>query len=306
VLDHAAFIIVQHLHITRASDAGIILREGSHDNVVRDNTIENTRLGIWLGQGAGLGNRIDHNAISHSETHGIALDGMIGEPRRETIIADNVIKDSGIHGIEIRANYTRIDQNIVSGSGRLSTGASGIHVFAKSANDGFGTQNLILGNRSFDNHDASAQDGNGIQLDQWCNDNSVSGNMVEDNDGAGISVFDAARATISGNTIHANMRDPGHSHRHKGELVFASDDVNGVDNTRDAMAAKNIIDAENPQAAAILVDVPTSRHPPIFRDNQLEHEGHGPIARWAGRDITSIATWNVLAPHSMPDRAPKP
>jgi len=306
VLEHAAFITVRHLHIVHASDAGIILREGSHDILVSGNIIEHTKLGIWLGDGVGAGIRILNNVISFSTTHGIALDGVKGEPAGETVIGNNEIKDSGIHGIEIHANSITIGGNKVSGSGRLSTGASGIHVFAKDAEDGFGKHNIIDSNESFDNHDTSAQDGNGIQLDQWCDNNFVTANIIFNNDGAGISVFDAAGAIITGNTLRANMRDPGRSHRHKGELVFASDDEHNIDHTRRAKAGGNFIIAANPEVAAILVDVPTSLHPPMFSNNSLYNTRNGPIARWAGRDITSITAWNALAPHTEPDRVSKP
>ncbi len=306
VLEHAAFIVLRRLHIAHATDAGIIVRHGSHEILVLENLIEHTKLGIWVGDGAGEGIRILRNSIGFSATDGIALDRVKNERGRDTEIGWNFIKDSGVHGIEVNANDIAIDNNYVSGSGRLSTGASGIHVFARSADDGFGNRNVIKGNHSFDNHDGSAQDGNGIQLDQWCNDNTVEFNTVENNDGAGISVFDAARADISRNEIHANMRDPGNSHRHKAELVFASDDEHGVDNTRGARASENVIAAANPHAAAILVDVPTSLHPPIFSNNSIDHKNNGPIARWAGHDVNSIAAWNALAPHRMPDHLPPP
>jgi hypothetical protein len=302
VLDHAAFVIVRRLHIENATDAGIILRHGSHDNKVILNVIERARLGIWLGDGVGEGNHIVENTIRLSATHGIALDSVTGEPGRETVIDMNSIVDSGIHGMEINAHYTAISNNSVSGSGRLSTGASGIHIYARSASDGFGRHNKIDNNRSYENHDASAQDGNGIQLDQWCDDNIVRDNSVMKNDGAGISVFDAARAEIIGNRTDENMRDPGHSHRHKGELVFASDDEHHVDNTRDALVKSNIVVAGGTTVAAILVDVPTSHHPPHFGDNEISDQAGGPIARWAGHDVTSIAAWNFLAPHEAADR----
>ncbi len=301
VLDHAAFVIVRRLHIENATDAGIILRHGSHDISVSSNVIEHTRLGIWLGGGVGQGNHIVNNIISLSATHGIALDSVEGEPGHETVVEQNNISDSGIHGIEINANYSLISSNYVHGSGRLSTGSSGIHVYARNGSEGIGRHNTLIYNRSFNNHDASAQDGNGIQLDQWCNDNFVGNNIVSNNDGAGISVFDAARARIMGNVIFANMRDPAHSHRHKGELIFASDDDHNVDNTRDAVVKSNMVMATNAAVAAILVDGPTSRHPPAFSENRLSNTSGGPIARWAGRDITSLAAWNKLVSGTASD-----
>ena len=301
VLDHAAFVVLRGLRIARAADAAIILREGSHDIMVQGNDIADARLGIWLGQHAGDGNHLEDNVIRGSATHGIAVDGVNAVPGRETIIARNRIEDSGIHGIELSGNYAIVDGNIVSGSGRLSTGASGIHVFAKNADQGVGRHNIIRNNVSTGNHDASAQDGNGIQLDQWCDDNLVTNNIAAGNDGAGISVFDAARARIIGNTLAGNMRDPGGSHRHKGELVFATDDEHDADHTRDGTAERNIVAARNPAAAAILVDAPTSRHPPHFSGNLFWNAAGGDIARWAGHGIGTIASWNALAPHTAAD-----
>ena len=301
VLDHAAFVVIRGLRIAGAADAGIILREGSHDITVRGNDIADARLGIWIGQHAGDGNHIEDNVIRGSVTHGIAVDGVKAEPGRETIIARNRIENSGIHGIELSGNYAIVDGNVVSGSGRLSTGASGIHVFAKSAGQDVGKNNVIRGNFTYDNHDASAQDGNGIQLDQWCDDNIVMNNIAAGNDGAGISVFDAARARIVGNTLSGNMRDPGHSHRHQGELVFATDDEHDADNTRGGSAERNIVVARNSATAAILVDAPTSRHPPRFSGNLFWNAAGGDVARWAGHGVDAIKAWNALAPHAAAD-----
>ena len=301
VLDHAAFVTVRGLHIAHAADAAIVLREGSHDVSVRGNDIEDARLGIWIGQNAGDNNRIEDNVIRRSVTHGIAVDAVNAVPGRETTIARNRVDASGIHGIELSGNYYVIDGNIVSGSGRLSTSASGIHVFAKNAGQGVGKHNVIQNNFSYDNHDASAQDGNGIQLDQWCDDNLVTNNIAANNDGAGISVFDAARAHIVGNRLNGNMRDPGGSHRHKGELVFATDDEHDADNTRDGLAERNIVAARDPAIAAILVDTRSSRHPPRFGNNLFWNAAGGAVARWAGRNISSIESWNALAPHAAPD-----
>jgi parallel beta-helix repeat protein len=306
VLDHAAFVTLRDLRITRASDAGIILRQGSHDIIVRASDVSGTSLGIWIGDHAGDGNRIEDNTIRGNATHGIAIDGVNAEPGRETVIAGNRIADNGVHGIEISGNRYIVEANLVSGNGRRTIGASGIHVYAKDAREGVGRFNIIRGNIAFDNRDATAQDGNGIQLDQWCDDNEVTGNIATGNDGAGISVFDAARARIVGNTLYGNMRDPGHSHRHKGELVFASDDTHDVDGTRDAVAEANILVATNPAAVALLVDVPTSRHPPAFGRNLLWHTAGGDLVRWKGGGVKGIAAWNALVPHRAPDIAGDP
>jgi parallel beta-helix repeat protein len=306
VLDHAAFVTLRDLRISRASDAGIILRRGSHDIVVRGSEISGTSLGIWIGDHAGDGNRIEDNSIHGSATHGIAVDGVNAVPGRETVIARNRIADNGVHGIEISGNRYVVENNVVSGNGIRTIGASGIHVYAKNAREGVGRFNIIRGNISFDNHDATAQDGNGIQLDQWCDDNGVTGNIATGNDGAGISVFDAARARIVGNTLYGNMRDPGRSHRHKGELVFATDDTHDVDGTRDTIAEKNIAVATDPAAAALLVDVPTSRHPPAFDRNLLWNAVGGDLVRWKGTGIKDIAAWNALVLHRAPDMAGDP
>jgi parallel beta-helix repeat protein len=306
VLDHAAFVTLRGLRISRASDAGIILRRGSHDIIVRASEVSGTSLGIWIGDHAGDGNRIEDNTIRGNATHGIAIDGVNAEPGRETVIVRNRISDNGVHGIEISGNRYIVEGNVVSGNGRRTIGASGIHVYAKNAREGVGRFNIIRGNISFDNRDATAQDGNGIQLDQWCDDNEVAGNIATGNDGAGISVFDAARARIIGNTLYGNMRDPGHSHRHKGELVFASDDSHNVDGTHDAIAEANIAVATNPAAAALLVDVPTSRHPPVFGRNLLWHAAGGDLVRWRGAGMKDIAAWNALVLHRAPDIAGDP
>src|SRR5262249_10537961 len=122
-------------------------------------------------------------------------------------------------------NGVVIESNEVSANGGLVSGSSGIHVYGGvGSGDGFGVGNVIANNTVFGNREAShGFDGNGIQLDQFTSNNQVKQNVVHDNDGAGILIYDSSSNQIISNTLSGDSLDLTNSHPYRGEIILASD-----------------------------------------------------------------------------------
>lgn len=263
---------------------GIALRGRSHHITVRNNLIRDTGLGIWVTDQAGVGNRLDNNQISNSRTHGIAINKTNAIPTAPSVISNNIIFDNALHGIEIYGSHYIIEYNEVYENGRKGPGTSGIHVFARSAEEPFGDYNTIRYNTSYRNFEVSGPDGNGIQLDHWCDYNQIYHNLAYENDGAGISIYDAANNAIYFNTLYNNVIDPDGSHPYKAELLLASDKDNPTDHTRGMDIQNNIIVATRKHARAVEIDSRTLDNPNNLQNNLIFHSGDGNTIR-LGREL---------------------
>jgi len=94
---------------------------------------------------------------------------------------------NGMHGMEINGNRYIIEHNIVWENGIGLSGTSGIHIFAKDKQQGTGQFNIIRYNTISGQKETDGQDGNGIQLDEWCDNNQIYFNVTFANDGAASS-----------------------------------------------------------------------------------------------------------------------
>lgn len=288
-LDGAAWVQVEGLRFVGASGIAVALRGGAHHVTIRDNVVEGGGLGIWIGGGAGGRHRIEFNTVQGHRTHGIAIDRVNLPAGEATVIRGNRIADNGHHGIEINGSRYIVEHNEVSGNGGALPGTSGIHCYAKDEREGTGCHNLIRHNVAWGQRDKAGPDGNGIQLDRWCDHNEVIGNLAYDNDGAGINLFHAAHNKVVGNTLHRNMRDAARSHlpRLKGELVITND-VDMAPRVTDIEVADNVVVARDPGVAALVLDG-GSRGGIKLLANRLHHEGPGAVLRIGDRDETRLA-----------------
>lgn len=219
----AAWVQVSGLVVQQPVDGGFVLRRGSHHITVADSVVRLAPIGILVTEGAGVGLQLLRNRIEDSHTNGIGVDGINASATDRSVIAGNTVTGSGVHGIDVRGSWYDVEGNTVSRSGQLSGGTSGIHIFSAAAGDGTGTGNRIRYNRSYANADIQASDGNGIQIDQWCDGNTVAFNVVWGNDGPGITIYDANDNEVYANTAYGNSLDPASTHGpgSRGEMVLS-------------------------------------------------------------------------------------
>jgi parallel beta-helix repeat protein len=217
---HAAYVQVSHVTVQSPTYAGFVIRLGSHHIAVTDSTINRAPMGISITGAAGTGHQLLRNTIADSAAHGISVD-VNADPAERTLIAHNQVLRSGQHGMELRASHYQVDYNTVTASGQASGGTSGIHLYSGSSSEDSGDDNLVRWNMSYANTDKVAVDGNGIEVDQWCDGNTVAYNLVWGNDGAGVIVYDGSNNTIKGNTAYGNGLDPSHTHVALGQIIVS-------------------------------------------------------------------------------------
>jgi parallel beta-helix repeat protein len=271
-LSRSAWVIVDGLSIRNTEQAGIAVREGSHHITIQNNNILGTGLGIWIGAAAGGNLLIQKNTIGSSQTHGIAIDKVNLNAGEETVISNNRIFDNQHHGIEINGNRYIIENNEVFRNGRGLPGTSGIHCFVTDAGEGTGRYNIIRNNVTWGQKDRAGPDGNGIQLDRWCDYNKVYNNIAYDNDGAGINIFHAAHNEIYNNTLVRNMKDIERSHepKLKGDLVIVNDRDQSprMDNV---FVSNNLVVSRHHGVVPMVLDAATVNKV-RFKNNQFYHD----------------------------------
>ncbi|MDB5394496.1 MAG: right-handed parallel beta-helix repeat-containing protein, partial [Rhodospirillales bacterium] len=160
-----------------------------------------------------------------------------------------------------------------------------------------GKHNIIRFNVVYDTHDNQAGDGNGIELDQWCDDNEVYFNLAFLNDGAGIVIFDGANNIVENNTIYGNARDPGRTHPYPADLLVVSDYTKHVDHAYGNILRNNLVNTVGKGRYAIYVDDFASRHMREISNNNLTSETpDSNLYFWHGISGRDIARWNALKP----------
>lgn len=300
VLRDARHVVIDGLTILGSRYSGVIIKEGSSNVTVSNSTIRNSGLGIWIGDGAGMENRLIRNEIFSNQTHGIAVDRVNCAPGRETVIEGNRIYNNGHHGIEINASYYVVEGNEVFNNGSAVPGCSGIHLYAKSSSQDAGDHNIIRYNTAYGNKDSRAQDGNGIQIDQWCDFNKVYYNISFGNDGAGINIFDGSHNEVFNNTLFNNMLDPGKTHVYRTEFLIASDVGRNENKASDIKAYNNIIMAEG-NNYAVYVDRLACKNPLYISNNLFFQKKGADFYFWCKSGGRDIAEWNRLKAGSGDD-----
>jgi parallel beta-helix repeat protein len=306
VLEGASNVVVRGLTIRGAEYPAFVIRHGARDDTVADSTVENSGMGIWIGDGAGGGHRLLNNVLHDNRTHGLAIDVVNAPAGHETLISGNRIYNNVMHGMEINGNRYIIEHNTVWDNGVKLSGTSGIHVVAKDAHQGTGQFNVIRYNTVSREHETDGQDGNGIQLDQWCDNNQIYFNVVFENDGAGIVLFDAANNLVVNNTLYDNMHDSGGHHAYKGDLVIASDFTKNTNHAFGNVVRNNLIYTERAAVVPIYVDGFAAKNTKEVGNNLLYHaDPNGGLYFWGGLKGRNIASWNALKP-GAPDRTADP
>jgi len=291
---NSSHIILEGLTVTGNKNAGgVQIRQNSHNIVIKNSIIKDNMVGVWIGDKAGMQNQIIGNTIYDNAVFGIAVDQVNCEAGKETLIAKNRVYKNDNHGISIIANYYIVEANEVFRNGKGVIGTSGIHVFSPSATQNVGKHNVIRHNIVYENIEIEGPDGNGIQLDHWCDRNEVYYNISFNNDGAGINVYDGCENRIYNNTLVSNGRRPmPPSWPAKADLWIGTDSTRN--RTRKNEVINNIVVADNTNTYAFHVDRLTSERPMIVENNLFYHRTREDFYFWKDRGEKNIKKLNNL------------
>ena len=288
--DNASHVALVGVTVAGSPLAGIMIANGSNYIEIAGDTVAYSTEGINIADGAGSDDLIVGNTIASNVYFGIGVTDISHGAADQSVIAGNLIIGNGSHGIELDGNWFTVENNLIYGNGMTMPGSSGIHVYATSATQGAGLHNTLRYNILMANRDSQAQDGNGIELDQWTADNQVIGNLTTANDGAGIELYDSSNNLVQDNTMIGDSLDEGHTHAERGETGMGS--AFAVSLSTGNVFNDNTAISLSPNASAILIDTATPTASMTIGNNIFINYAGGPVFSWAGVVGTDLATWN--------------
>ncbi|TDM05682.1 MAG: right-handed parallel beta-helix repeat-containing protein [Ideonella sp. MAG2] len=263
----AAHVKLKGFVVSGSPWGAVVIRRGSHHITIEGNTLKKSYMGVNISDGAGEGLQVIDNLIEDNETHGIAIAMENTAQAATSRLAGNTIRRNGHHGVEVQSSYYVIERNVVSENGRGIGGASGIHLFSRNAAENSGDHNIIRYNFSFNNVDQLLHwDGNGIQVDQWCDSNLVAYNVAWGNDGAGLILFDTINNVAHNNTLVGNAQDSGRTASATGDLILSSSAAGSYRNANNRVY-NNLIVARRSGAAGLTIDHATAANANQFGPN---------------------------------------
>jgi hypothetical protein len=229
------YINISNLDVSRNPStqqyAAIIVQGGSGNIVLSGLNVHNSFVGVQVTL-AGLQNTLQNSQIFDNVMDGITpgppSTSFVPDANHRSYILNNSVHDNGAHGIEVTGPFWNVQKNKITHNGVSVSGTSGIHVY--STTDVTGTyscnNNQIAYNYVTTQQDPNGVDGNGIQIDDFCDYNTVAFNVVTGNAGAGVSVLDAEGNVIVANTSYSNATDTGRVAKFpgvfRGELILGS------------------------------------------------------------------------------------
>ncbi len=216
--------------ITQQYAAVVVQGKAAHI-VLSGLKVHNSFVGVEF-TGTGLQNALQQSQVYSNLNHGVTAappdTAFVADAGHRSLMTANVIHDNGAHGIEITGSYWTVEHNHLTHNGGSVHGTSGIHVY--STTDVSGpyecNHNVISYNYVTSQQDLDGTDGNGIQVDDFCDYNTMSFNVVWANAGAGISVLDSLGNTVFANTSYSNATDTGRVQKYpgvfRGEIILGS------------------------------------------------------------------------------------
>jgi hypothetical protein len=209
--NYSKYVYISGMDVSRPASlqawAAVVVHGQSADTKLTDLKVHNSHVGVSFTQ-AGARNKIETSEVYSNVHHGITAAPVAGDTGNRSNISGNYVHDNGGHGIDITGSYWRVERNAVAKNGSGYGGTSGIHVFsAQNPATSTCAYNEIFYNYTYGQYDSSQADGNGIQIDHFCDYNTVAFNVAWSNAGAGISLFVGKGDKIYSNTLRGNATD---------------------------------------------------------------------------------------------------
>jgi len=267
------YVTIKNLNVSRPVTqqyAAVVVQGKAAHIVLSGLEVHNSYVGVQFTE-TGLQNVLQESQIYDNVQHGVTAappnTAFVPNAAHSSLMTGNTIHDNGAHGIEITGPYWNVEHNHLTHNGGAVHGTSGIHVY--STTDVAGTygcnHNTISYNYVTSQQDLDGTDGNGIQIDDFCDDNSIAFNVVWANAGAGISILDAMGNTVFANTSYKNATDTGRVHKYpgvfRGEIILgAMDDL-----------------CSNPDVLPAHCEVPAGRSSDNLVENNLVVSGQSDV-----------------------------
>jgi parallel beta-helix repeat protein len=258
VIANKNYITVDGLLCENTKGDAILIGGTSHHVTVQNCELRLADKGIGIYDPAGGGNVFQDNVI-----HDVRLDGISGNPHtrsvlgNETVVKRNQIFRAGRFGMFCRVNYWIIEENTVYDCGiNTQSGIEcvGIEIYSASPTEQSGDYNIIRRNVIF-RIVSAGNEGSAMEADRWCDHNQFYYNLAYDNDGPGITIYDASNNTVYNNTFYNNALNSSGELIQKGEVRLVA---SAAKVTTNIAVKNNIAYATKSDVYAIFIDSNTA------------------------------------------------
>ena len=184
--------------------------------------------GFAIGPRNGGSNTVRDCLFHHNLGYGISSDTDTGPTSTtQNYFQRNEVYNNLGDGIHIDANYWVVEYNRVHDNGINIGEYIGIHLYTASVTSGAGHNNVIRYNAVY-NQKGAANDGAGIAVDQWCDNNQIYYNICYGNDGPGFYNYDAIGNSFDNNVAYGNCQNSSGGLTMKSEFRLTGTRTNNV------------------------------------------------------------------------------
>jgi parallel beta-helix repeat protein len=209
-----SIIIANRSHITvdgvlcqNIKSEGILIGGTSDHVTIQNSEIKFANKGIGIYDPAGGGNIFRNNEIHDIATEAISANPHTGSSSgNETLVQRNRIYNAGRFGMFCRVNFWIIEDNVVFAIGtnkQVGIECIGIEIYSGSPSENSGDYNIIRRN-TISGILSAGNEGSAMEADRWCDYNQFYYNLAYQNDGPGITLYDAKHSFVANNTFYNN------------------------------------------------------------------------------------------------------
>lgn len=199
---------VRSINVSYSYGTGILLEDGASNNLLTNNKVsyshysqgnyqfhESNGIMLWYGSNS--------NTVSINELFSNYGSGIFISNTSNNAIDGNTIHDNGAGGIDVndpQSNNNLVAKNVIFRNGLIGTGEQGISFFQS------GSGNIARGN-IVSEQKGGPNDGSGIALDYTANRVIVENNIVFNNSGHGLIIWNSKNGVLRNNTLHGNFKN---------------------------------------------------------------------------------------------------
>jgi hypothetical protein len=288
-IDSKNYITFQDLTFEHADNNANVPVTGTSRNIVFDGIT--SRYAAYSGILFYQTSDTQGTVVKNSSIYGNGQNGIYylqttgGSGSNLNYAQNNLLYSNNNYGFKGHINYCIIENNTVHDNGTRSGTDIGIWVGGNGVGGGTGDYNIIRNNLVYNQKGTTSpdNDGAGITLDQYADNNQVYNNIVYNCDGSGIYAFDSLNFKIYHNTCYKNNQN---SPYQQGEIRVTGilDRVTGE--------IKNNIGYSKTGAYAIYLDADSAGNDiTITNNNWFIDSGNWYYDGSAGG--ATLATWNT-------------
>ncbi len=209
LFDGKDYVTFQNIELqgSNAGGFGNVRVANSSNIILRECESKWGRYGVYFADSNGGSNSFIGLTLHDNTFFGFNVDGDTGSGSgTESKLQNSTVYNNVRNGVEINGNYWIVENCVIYDNGNTSDEFNALHLFTTASDSGAGNNNILRYNIVY-NQVGGGNDGAGIAVDQWCDDNQIYYNICYNNDGPGFYNFGATGNKFHNNTSYKNCQD---------------------------------------------------------------------------------------------------